>query len=189
MEQSCKLRKEQEKERRRLQDRQRRQSMSIEEREKHLARRRRNYQLRRQRAENARFDPRFDHTSILDSDDMLTTNQNQLTSASDIIVQISDDAPHVVSGGRQGLEVPAHRLAEFPGKLRLNHLKRLARSLNDPVVDNHKIGADLFIKGNAASNCISPKGVRLNHVKQLARGLKSAVKENVPESLQSKSEG
>ncbi|GAV77049.1 LOW QUALITY PROTEIN: hypothetical protein CFOL_v3_20521, partial [Cephalotus follicularis] len=180
------LRKEQERERRRLQDRQRRQSMSIEEREKHLARRRRNY-LRRQRAENARFDPCFDHTSILDSDDMLTTNQNQLTSASDIIIQISNDAPYVVSGGRQGLEVPARRLAEFPGKLHLNHLNRLARSLNDPMGAN-KIGADVFIKGNAASNCISPKGVRLNHVKQLARGLKSAVKVNVPESLQRKLE-
>ncbi|GAV74418.1 hypothetical protein CFOL_v3_17898, partial [Cephalotus follicularis] len=177
-------------------DRQRRQSMSIEEREKHLARRRGNYQLRRQRAENARFDPCFYHTSILDSDDMLTTNQNQLTSASDIIIQICNDAPHVVSGGRKnlletlliGLEVPAHRLAEFPGKLRLNHLKRLARSSNGPMGVNHKIGVDVFIKGNAASNCISPKGVRLNHVKQFARGLKSAVKENVPESLQSKSE-
>ncbi|GAV65264.1 hypothetical protein CFOL_v3_08779 [Cephalotus follicularis] len=155
MEQSCKLRKEQERERPHLQDRKRRQCMSIEGKEKHLARCHRNYQLHRQRAENTRFDLCFDHTSILDSDDMLTTNQTQLTFASDIIVQISNDAPHVVSGGRQGLEVPAHKLAEFPGKLRLNHLKRLARSLNYPMGVNHKIGADVFIKGNAASNCKS----------------------------------
>ncbi|XP_040867206.1 uncharacterized protein [Glycine max] len=46
------MEREEERERRRVRDKQRRQSMNKEQRERHLARRRRNYQLRRQRSAN-----------------------------------------------------------------------------------------------------------------------------------------
>ena len=51
-----------------------------------------------------------------------------------------------------GLEVPAHKLAKFSGQLRLNRIKHLARSLNGPVGDNHKISVDVTVKGLEASN-------------------------------------
>ncbi|KAK4838522.1 hypothetical protein QYF36_014449 [Acer negundo] len=156
-----KLQKEQERERRRLRDRQRRQSMSVEEREKHLARRRRNYQLRRLRAENARLD--FDPQTQSQSQSQPTTPPTDqippLNSVSDLSLQCTDVGSHQECTKSESLEVPAHKLTKFSGQLRLNRIKHLARSLNGPVGDSHKISVDVTVKGLEASNGISPKGI------------------------------
>ncbi|WCJ38141.1 hypothetical protein M5689_019216 [Euphorbia peplus] len=154
------LQKEQERERRRTRDRQRRQSMTLEEREKHLARRRRNYQLRRQRAENAARS--VVTSSLIDEFHVSVSNVDDYT------VQC------------HGLEIPASILALLPTRVRLNHVKRLARSLDYHV--NHRVSLDLIIKGNdiADSTCVPLKRLRLNRVKRLARSLSSG-SENVKE--------
>ncbi|KAL5838833.1 hypothetical protein ACOSQ3_016002 [Xanthoceras sorbifolium] len=185
-----KLQKEQERERRRLRDRQRRQSMSVEEREKHLARRRRNYQLRRLRAENARLDS--DPQSQSQSQSQPTTPTDQIlpvNSVSDLSLQCNDVGSHQECTKSESLQVPAHKLAKFSGQLRLNRLKHLARSLNDPVCDTHKISVDVMLKGHEPSNGISLKGLRLNRVKHLARSRNSAVKENISQNQPSQIEG
>ncbi|TXG69744.1 hypothetical protein EZV62_004679 [Acer yangbiense] len=185
-----KLQKEQERERRRLRDRQRRQSMSVEEREKHLARRRRNYQLRRLRAENARLDlnPQTQSQSQSQPTTPPTDQIPPLNSVSDLSLQCTDVGSHQECTKSESLEVPAHKLAKFSGQLRLNRIKHLARSLNGPVGDNHKISVDVTVKGLEASNGISPKGLRLNRVKHLARSRNSAVKGNISQNQPSQIE-
>ncbi|XVF87866.1 hypothetical protein PTKIN_Ptkin18bG0155000 [Pterospermum kingtungense] len=156
------LRKDLERERRRTRDRQRRQSMSLEEREKHLARRRRNYQLRRQRAETARLNPpptpiQFQQTSI-------STVQLPLSNAVTCVSELASSSALVESNHEHGqerlmldarssqsLEIPAHKLATLPGKVRLNRIKHLARSINDPVGDGVPVGG--MMKENGTSNC------------------------------------
>ncbi|OMO76922.1 hypothetical protein CCACVL1_15281 [Corchorus capsularis] len=188
------LRKEVERERRRIRDRQRRQSMSFEEREKHLARRRRNYQLRRQRAETARINPPpqipFQQTTISSTQLPLTNAQ---TVISDISPQVNTGAGSaaaavVVGSNRepqrlmldtrstQSLEIPAHKLAILPGKVRLNRIKHLARVINEPASDGAAKGG--MMNANGASNCLLSKGLRLNRVKRLARSLNPAAQEN-----------
>ncbi|XP_022716233.1 uncharacterized protein LOC111275274 isoform X2 [Durio zibethinus] len=196
LESRSELRKELERERRRIRDRQRRQSMSLEEREKHLARRRRNYQLRRQRTETARLNPppspiQFQQTSI-------STIQLPLINA---ITCVSDVSPHFNSPtalvgfdhgqerlmlhtrSSQSLEIPAHKLANLPGKVRLNRIKHLARAINDPVGDG--VAMSGMMKENGTSNCLISKGLRLNRIKHLARALNPAVQETLSQSRQS----
>ncbi|MBA0565715.1 hypothetical protein Golob_010578, partial [Gossypium lobatum] len=48
------------------------------------------------------------------------------------------------------LEIPAHKLATLPGKVRLNHIKHLARAIQNPVCDGIGIGG--MMKGNGTSN-------------------------------------
>ncbi|KDP36444.1 hypothetical protein JCGZ_09514 [Jatropha curcas] len=192
------LQKEQERERRRIRDRQRRQSMSVEEREKHLARRRRNYQLRRQRAENARLDPRFNQKTAAVTSTIITNSVSPIKieeyapifSVSNVNVSAQCNTG-LISGHSNciGLEIPANKLAIVPRRLRLNHLKHLARSLDDPVGisnNNHSISVDLIIKGNenANSSCVPLKGLRLNRVKRLARSLNSDLEKGTSENHQ-----
>ncbi|OMO64730.1 hypothetical protein COLO4_31917 [Corchorus olitorius] len=203
------LRKEVERERRRIRDRQRRQSMSFEEREKHLARRRRNYQLRRQRAETARINPPpqipFQQTTISSSTQLPLTNAP--TFISDVSPQLNTGAGSAAAAAAaavvgsnhepqrlmldtrssQSLEIPAHKLAILPGKVRLNRIKHLARVINDPAADGAAMGG--LMNANGASNCLLSKGLRLNRVKRLARSLNPAAQENVSQSHQSKTEG
>ncbi|XWS15463.1 hypothetical protein CRYUN_Cryun34aG0003000 [Craigia yunnanensis] len=193
------LRKEVERERRRIRDRQRRQSMSLEEREKHLARRRRNYQLRRQRDETARLNPpppiQFQQTSISTIQFPLS---NAETCVSDVSPQFNAASPIVGSNhgqerlmldtrSSQSLEIPAHKLAILPGKVRLNRIKHLARAINDPVVDGVAMGGTT--KENGTSNCLTSKRLRLNRIKHLARALNPAVQEIISQSHQSITEG
>lgn len=176
MEEERKLQKEQERERRRLRDRQRRQSMSVEEREKHLARRRKNYQLRRLRAENAKLDLDLPQSQP-------TTSTNQLMALPSVSSDLNFGS-HLFAKS-ESLEVPAHKLAKFSGQLRLSRLKQLARSMNDPLINNHKVAVDMTIKINESSG-VSPKGLRLNRVKHLARSLNSTIKETVGQNQQAK---
>ncbi|XP_065853715.1 uncharacterized protein [Euphorbia lathyris] len=172
------LQKEQERERRRIRDRQRRQSMTLEEREKHLARRRRNYQLRRQRAENARSDPSC--TTLVPTVSTKTDEFPISVSNVDFSVQCN------------GLDIPAYKLAQLPSRVRLNHVKHLARSLNlhVNVPTTQRISVDLIIKGNeiADSSCVPLKGLRLNRVKRLARSLSSGLEKVKEEDHQSRME-
>ncbi|XP_057961846.1 uncharacterized protein LOC131153516 [Malania oleifera] len=197
------VKREQEKERRRVRDRQRRQSMSVEEREQHLARRRRNYQLRRQRAGHVRLNSQHGQTlSTVSRREEGTINEHQgEISASEYCVQ-SDGTACVgfVQGGDKldsvctkvdGLEAGAQVLVNIPGKLRLNHIKRLARSLNDPIGKlsvNNKIGAALLAMENATTNDTSPKRLRLSQVKSLARALTSS-RESTQQNLHNETEG
>ncbi|ESR63132.1 hypothetical protein CICLE_v10017578mg [Citrus x clementina] len=176
MEEERKLLKEQERERRRLRDRQRRQSMSVEEREKHLARRRKNYQLRRLRAENAQLD-------LDQPQSQATTSTNQLTTFPSVSSDL-DSGSHLLAKS-ESLEVPAHKLAKFSGQLRLSQLKQLARSINNSLINNHKVAVDVTINSNESSG-VSPKGLRLNRVKHLARSLNSTVKESASQNQQAK---
>lgn len=55
------------------------------------------------------------------------------------------------------MEAGGHKLAKFPRRLRLSHVRHLARSVNNPMDeltgDNHPIGADAVTKKNASSKC------------------------------------
>ncbi|XP_025015726.1 uncharacterized protein LOC8273264 isoform X2 [Ricinus communis] len=166
--------KEQERERRRIRDRQRRQSMSVEEREKHLARRRRNYQLRRLRADN---NPRLHHHPPF---------HHQTTTTTSAAANVDVTLPSV------GLEIPADKLAKLPTRrVRLNHLKHLARSLDNHdhvgVPINHTIAAPDLTNdqtANANSTCVTAKGgLRLNRVKRLARSLASDLENSTREKF------
>ncbi|XWS19296.1 hypothetical protein CRYUN_Cryun31cG0003400 [Craigia yunnanensis] len=194
------LRKELERERRRIRDRQRRQSMSLEEREKHLARRRRNYQLRRQRAETARLNPpspptQFQQTSIstiqlpLSNAITCVSDVSPLFNASSALVGSNHGQERLMLDTRssQSLEIPAHKLAILPGKVRLNRIKHLARAINDPVGDG--VAMSGMMKENGTSNCLISKGLRLNRIKRLARALNPAVQETISQSHQSLTEG
>ncbi|XP_050213863.1 uncharacterized protein LOC126665181 isoform X1 [Mercurialis annua] len=161
--------KEQERERRRIRDRQRRQSMSLDEREKHLARRRRNYQLRRLRAQTSLF-----HHHLTAATNVECNNNNNYVTAVECHSNVT-----------VGLEIPAHKLATLPTRLRLNHLKHLARSLDD----NQTAAADFIItaneiqNANADSTCVTPQsGLRLNRVKHLARSINSDLEKSTPEN-------
>lgn len=185
------LRKELERERRRVRDRQRRQSMSHEEREKHLARRRRNYQLRRQRAETARLYPapppvQFEDTSISTIQSPLSNSISNISPQfyAAALVDPNHGPERLMPDTRsaQSLEIPAHKLATLPGKVRLNHIKHLARAIQNPVCDGVGIGG--MMKGNGTSNCLVSKGVRLNHIKRLARAVHPIVQEAPSLSLQ-----
>ena len=56
------------------------------------------------------------------------------------------------------MESGGHKLAKFPRRLRLSHVRHLARSLNDPMDeltgDNHLVGADVVAKENASTKCM-----------------------------------
>lgn len=111
-----------------------------------------------------------------------------------------------------GLDIPDHKLAILPGKVRLNRIKHLARAINDPVGDGVSIGG--LMKENGTSNCkfknsyhftllfinellkfrimcsgLSSKGLRLNRIKRLARRINPAVQENLSQNHQSITEG
>ncbi|KOM33698.1 hypothetical protein LR48_Vigan01g325400 [Vigna angularis] len=110
------MEREEERERRRLRDRQRRQSMTKEQRERHLARRRRNYQLRRQRAANTPLPPLPQSTSSQPS----VTTAGHLRSLPPSIP--SQNTLQIIQGNSGTTNI-----------LRLNSVKRLARSLSFPV--------------------------------------------------------
>ncbi|KAL4334643.1 hypothetical protein GQ457_07G027850 [Hibiscus cannabinus] len=187
------LRKELERERRRLRDRQRRQSMSHEEREKHLARRRRNYQLRRQRAETARlYTPpppiQFEETTSISTIHSPLSNSVSSLSPRFNAAAVADpshghDRLVLDTRSSQSLEIPAHKLAILPGKVRLNRIKHLARVINDPDCNGVAMGA--IMKENGTSNCLVSKRLRLSRIKRIARSVNSIVQGTPSQSHQS----
>ncbi|KAK8494832.1 hypothetical protein V6N12_055153 [Hibiscus sabdariffa] len=184
------LRKELERERRRIRDRQRRQSMSLEEKEKHLARRRRNYQLRRLRAETARFNPPPWPIQLPLSNALTcVSDATPQFNAADAFVRSNDEqqTPMLDNKTSHCLEIPAHKLAILPAKLRLNRIKHLARVINDPVADGVALGKTM--KENGTSNCLTSKGLRLNRIKHLARTISPAGLDTLSQSHQSITKG
>lgn len=176
---------EQERERRRVRDRERRQSMTIEQRERHLARRRRNYQLRRLRAENAKAGD-FASQQISNEQDAAASEGNndvrevtQLENPTTERLQYSqckcvvcncvvilhiqtywryDSHTKILSHLKYvtGLEAAASKSSNFSKRLRLSHIRRLARSLNhlgDEVIGNHQIVADVISRGDNNASC------------------------------------
>ncbi|KAK9023025.1 hypothetical protein V6N11_003258 [Hibiscus sabdariffa] len=194
------LRKELERERRRLRDRQRRQSMSHEEREKHLARRRRNYQLRRQRAETARLYTtpppiQFEettsistiHSPLSNPISSLSPRFNAAAAAAAADPNHGHDRLVLDTRSSQSLEIPAHKLAILPGKVRLNRIKHLARVINDPDCNGVAMGA--IMKENGTSNCLVSKRLRLSRIKRIARSVNSIVQGTPSQCHQSITEG
>ncbi|KAK7262094.1 hypothetical protein RJT34_29654 [Clitoria ternatea] len=170
------MQREQEKERRRIRDRQRRQSMSEQEREQHLARRRRNYQLRRQRAANIAPFPQ-------------STTAKATTSSGDYIQSLTSTSldhhihQHETSQTAQGSS--SVQLDGPPTRLRLSHIKRLARNhgTGPTTVPPHNHLPTTDFVSSSYGDGSTPKILRLTHVKRLARSLtfsseKTAVQEN-----------
>ncbi|KAL2341377.1 hypothetical protein Fmac_009317 [Flemingia macrophylla] len=135
------MQREQDRERRRIRDRQRRQSMTQEQRERHLARRRRNYQLRRQRAANAHAHaPYTPHLQPLESSagEASTSDEFQGVTSSNFldygVLSQGIGFPHY--GLNQGQETLNFGAKVGEGSrtksMRLNCVKRLARSKNSP---------------------------------------------------------
>ncbi|KAE7995257.1 hypothetical protein FH972_000076 [Carpinus fangiana] len=210
------MQREQERERRRMRDRERRQSMTLEQREKHLARRRRNYQLRRLRAEGARSGSQTGQTSVVTRGETITGDDHQaVTSVSGLSVNCNGVTHVGINQGEEKLNVECvesevlqalvHKSNNFPARLRLSHIRRLARSLNHSIgglADNYQMVTALITKEDAASNCLqvgdsdscrSPQSLRLNRVKRLARTLNnsanSAMKDATDQNQRSGKEG
>ncbi|KAK7359881.1 hypothetical protein VNO77_01848 [Canavalia gladiata] len=203
------MQREQERERRRIRDRQRRQSMTEEQRERHLARRRRNYQLRRQRAANAHtpFIPLSHHLQVLEScaGDASTSYEfhgvTSSTSLDHLVLSHATGFPYlglnqpqptlylgtILQGSSLHSETLPFKPSNSPRKLRLNHIRGLARNLtrSTSMVDPagpHQVSAEFITKedvsvGNFGS--ITSKSLRLNCVKRLARSKNSLPKETV----------
>ncbi|XP_039049040.1 uncharacterized protein LOC120189975 isoform X1 [Hibiscus syriacus] len=187
------LRKELERERRRLRDRQRRQSMSHEEREKHLARRRRNYQLRRQRAETARlYTPpppiQFQETKSISTihsplNNFVSSSSPQFNAAAVVDPHRGHERLMLETRSSQSLEIPVHKLAILPGKVRLNRIKHLARAINYPVCNGVAIGG--MMKENRTSKCLVSKRLRLSRIKRIARSVNLIVRGTSSQNHQS----
>ncbi|XP_015901826.3 uncharacterized protein LOC107434846 [Ziziphus jujuba] len=185
------MQREQERERRRIRDRQRRQSMTLEQRERHLARRRRNYQLRRLRAESSRLGSHCaDPNIIADANEMAFNNEYDAIDSNPESGFHSDgvnpigfiQAEEQNAQGLQsvGVEALAHNITS---RLRLSHIRRLARSLNQSrgealVTGNHQVVAEPMQRHQANTTGLqvgdcdlvrSTGGLRLNRVKRLAR--------------------
>ncbi|KAM1005318.1 hypothetical protein ACFX2C_005413 [Malus domestica] len=178
------MQREQERERRRVRDRERRQSMTIEQRERHLARRRRNYQLRRLRAENAKAGD-FPSQQISNEQDAAGSEGNNDVRE---VTQLENPTTERLQYS-QCLEAAASRSSNLSKRLRLSHIRRLARSLNHlggEVIGNHQIVADVIPKGDTNASCFRigdfdsgrlPNGLRFNRVKRLARSINSSTNE------------
>ncbi|XP_070661765.1 uncharacterized protein [Malus domestica] len=178
------MQREQERERRRVRDRERRQSMTIEQRERHLARRRRNYQLRRLRAENAKAGD-FPSQQISNEQDAAGSEGNNDVRE---VTQLENPTTERLQYS-QCLEAAASRSSNLSKRLRLSHIRRLARSLNHlggEVIGNHQIVADVISKGDTNASCFRigdfdsgrlPNGLRFNRVKRLARSINSSTNE------------
>ncbi|XP_038881723.1 uncharacterized protein LOC120073145 isoform X2 [Benincasa hispida] len=186
------LQRERERERRRIRDKERRSSMSTEQRERHLARRRRNYQLRRLRSRNVKitnlcfsetkFYKAVAETSIAELD----LQRNGLTLVGFNHEQESLNPDSTMSSSFETLGPKAET---FQGRVRLSHIRRLARSIGI-----HQMYSQMSFVEESTSNCKcedlnleydqsrSSKVLRLNHIKHLARMMNSSVKPSTDES-------
>lgn len=177
------MQREEVRERRRTRDRQRRQSMTLEQRERHLARRRRNYQLRRLRAETTRLDS----TTAISHDQAVNSPPEEvITSQADHGFNLNPIGFEKLSSEclqSAGLEtLLAQKAVKVMKRLRLSHLRCLARSLNrfgGGVGGIHekeaavlsKRDADTTLQFGEKESSGLPRGLRLNRIKRLARGL------------------
>ncbi|KAL9320754.1 hypothetical protein ACSQ67_012593 [Phaseolus vulgaris] len=194
------MQREQERERRRIRDRQRRQSMTQEQRERHLARRRRNYQLRRQRAANAHlpytsfppFQPPESSACEASTSDELQGLPSPTFAEYGIFPQVISFPHHDLNLGQQmldmgtkvveGSSVPLECLVCKPGnsptRMRLNHVRGIARNLTHLIVDPPCAREVLAKEHQDVSVGSTTKSLRLNCVKRLARSKNSHYKES-----------
>ncbi|KAI4296020.1 hypothetical protein L6164_036010 [Bauhinia variegata] len=195
------IQREQERERRRVRDRQRRQSMTQEQRERHLARRRRNYQLRRERAANARFCPQSLEYSTGEAS---TSEEHQMVtktcSTSDYRPLYNNLPHHALNQGQERLNLETNNIdvqqigssvhvealtytaSNLPKRLRLNHIRHLARNLKHVIGDStskDQLAAGLIAKEEVSVNGNRPNTLRLNRVKRIARSINSASKQTL----------
>ncbi|KAL1320379.1 hypothetical protein HN51_065108 [Arachis hypogaea] len=185
------MQREQERERRRIRDRERRQAMTQEQRERHLARRRRNYQLRRQRAANNNAAGFIPLPQPPQPQPFLESSAGE-ASTSDELQGVTTPLDHTalshhgIALPHQGSSVHMENLAYKPAnsaRFRLNHIKRLARSLTssigDPAAATQQVPAELITKEDlSTADCGgAQKSLRLNCVKRLARSINCVPKE------------
>ncbi|OIV96063.1 hypothetical protein TanjilG_27167 [Lupinus angustifolius] len=201
------MQREQERERRRIRDRQRRQSMTQEQREMHLARRRRNYQLRRMRAANAHapFVPFSHQHQLLESSagEASTSDEFQGVTSSTSMdysalchgitqhdinqgLETLNLGTKVDEGSSSHLETLDHNLANSSGRLRLSHIRRLARNVtcpNNDLAGTHQVAAELITEEDviAGDYGSTPKSLRLNRVKRVARSRNSPSEDSIGE--------
>ncbi|TYK12993.1 uncharacterized protein E5676_scaffold255G005900 [Cucumis melo var. makuwa] len=184
------LRREKERERRRIRDRERRSSMSIEQRERHLARRRRNYQLRRLKYRNVKTtNPSFSGTNSFKAISGTSIAELDLQQNGIMLVgfnheQESLNPDSITSSSSETLDPRAEILQ---GRVRLSHIRRLARSIGI-----HQMFSQVGLE--STSNCkskdsnleydLSRPSKSLRHVKRLARMMNSSVKPSANESSQ-----
>ncbi|XP_047171199.1 uncharacterized protein LOC124839424 [Vigna umbellata] len=201
------MQREQERERRRIRDRQRRQSMTQEQRERHLARRRRNYQLRRQRAANAhlpysfpQFQPPESSAGEASTSDELQGLPSPTFAEYGIFPHVIGFPHHHLNLGQQmlnmgtkvvqGSSVPLETLlckpANSPKRMRLNHVRGLARNLTHSIVNPpciRLVASELIPKEHQDVSVGSTvKSLRLNCVKRLARSKNSFYEETAYEN-------
>ncbi|CAL0301094.1 unnamed protein product [Lupinus luteus] len=203
------MQREQERERRRIRDRQRRQSMTQEQREMHLARRRRNYQIRRQRAANAHapFIPFTHQHQLLESSagEASTSDEFQGVTSSTSLdysvlchgigipqhginqgLEALNLGTKVDEGSSSHLETLDHNPANSSRRLRLTHIRRLARNVtcsNNDLASIDQVAAELITKEDviAGDYGSTPKSLRLNRVKRVARSRNSLPKDSIAE--------
>uniref|UniRef100_A0A0A0KHQ0 Uncharacterized protein n=1 Tax=Cucumis sativus TaxID=3659 RepID=A0A0A0KHQ0_CUCSA len=184
------MQREKERERRRIRDRERRSSMSIEQRERHLARRRRNYQIRRLKYRNGKTtNPSFSGTNSFKavsetSIAELDLQQNGLMLVGFNHEQESLNPDSITSSSSEILDPRAEILQ---GRVRLSHIRRLARSIGI-----HQ----MFSQVESTSNCksedssleydLNRSSRSLRRVKRLARMMNSSLKPSADESSQHK---
>ncbi|XP_048438413.1 uncharacterized protein LOC103943816 [Pyrus x bretschneideri] len=154
------MQREQERELRRVRDRQRRQSMTVEQRERHLARCRRNYQLRRLRVENAKAGDFPSHVQQISNEHEAAASggNNDVWEVTQLEKTTGECLQH-----SECLEAVASKSANFPKRLRLSHIRRLARWLNNldgEVIGIHQIVAqvselEILDLGGFQMDCVS----------------------------------
>ncbi|XP_023543050.1 uncharacterized protein LOC111803033 [Cucurbita pepo subsp. pepo] len=187
MEESASQR-DRERERRRIRDRERRSSMTVEQRERHLACRRRNYHLRRLRSRSVRTT----NPSVSSPIEMAETNSHQTvaeTSIAELDLQRNGltliDFNHeqqMTSSGSETLDPKAEILQ---GRVRLSHIRRLARSIGiHQMMDSMAESTGNCKSEDHSLECDqrkSSKALRLNRVKHLARKMNSSAKPSAAE--------
>ncbi|CAK9320863.1 unnamed protein product [Citrullus colocynthis] len=168
--------------------------MSIEQRERHLARRRRNYQLRRLRSRNVKAtNPSVSQTNSYKavaetSIAELDLQRNGLTLVGFNHEQESLNPDSITSSSSETLDP---RAGIFQARVRLSHIRRLARSIGI-----HQMFPQMGSMEESISNCKSgdhhleydpsrsSKALRLNRVKHLARMMNSSAKPSADGSQQ-----
>ncbi|XP_030491090.2 uncharacterized protein LOC115707314 isoform X1 [Cannabis sativa] len=167
------MKRDEERERRRIRDRQRRQSMTLEQRERHLARRRKNYQLRRLRNETRTvLDDKttIATMSLQESTTMINSTPEKDFQDDDVDDQEKEDLNSECLDSISGLEILAQKSDNVIKKIRLSHVRSLARSLNRL---GGGVGGDTKLQLGVGDNDSGrlTAGLRLNRIKRLAREL------------------
>ncbi|KAI9126909.1 hypothetical protein K1719_002505 [Acacia pycnantha] len=103
------------------------------------------------------------------------------------------ESSHYIDGSEVHKEALSYKPTNLPRRLRLNHIRQLARNMihsivadHDSQIGIHQIVPHVIPNGDLSSHDNIRKSLRLNRVKQLARSLNSPSKEISTESKNDK---